>query len=140
MILINASPFTPVQQSILTGFIFWGIFTFFIYGTLWAFDKMYKEKYFDKNFYELKRTKYFFSYYEIKKGKITKHIFWLNIVAHILVLTSLSFNTAYAFNQNRLNSFISGILTFIGLLTFILIITIFGQIYKSKLKKTMKKL
>ena len=115
------------------------VYTFVIYGILRSFDKIYKEKYFDKNFYELKRTKYFFSYYEIKKGKITKHIFWLNLVAHFLIIVSLISNIVYVFNQESFIRFIRVILIII-LVSFIALIGVIGQLYILKLKKTMKKL
>ena len=136
MEIIYSSPFTPLQQSILMGFILWLWLSIFVYAALWAFDKMYKKEYND-NFYNLGKAKRFFSFYRIKSGKITKHIFWLNIVAHIWILSALCFNIAYAFNQNRVNTFVSGLLT-LGLIVFLIIITIFGQNYKSKLEKKKK--
>jgi len=139
MELIYSSPFTPVQQSILYGFTFWAIFAGLIYAGLRAFDKIYKEKYFDKNFYKLKSTKYFFSYYEIKTGVITKPIFWLNIIAHFLIIFSLISNIIYIFNQDNFARLLRVILIII-LVCFIALIGVIGQLYILKLKKTMKKI
>ncbi|MCL2521588.1 MAG: hypothetical protein FWE36_01865 [Erysipelotrichales bacterium] len=138
MELIYASSFTPVQQSILNGFAFWAIFTVLTYAGLRAFDKIYKEKYFDENIYKLKITKYFFSYYEIKTGEITKPIFWLNLVAHFLIISSLISNIAYVFNQE---SFIrlSRVILIIIFVIFMILIGIIGQLYMLKLKKTIRK-
>jgi len=129
--------FAAEPNTVIRIFLLWAVFTFSTYGALRAFDKMYKRSYKDKNHYQLGKIKWLFSFYGMMSGKITKHIFWFNIIAHIWVISALCFNIAYAFNQNRANTFVSGLLT-LGLFVFIFIITIFGQRYKSKLEKKKK--
>ena len=128
--------FAAEPNIVLMGFMFWGIFTFVVYGSLYGFDKIYKRDYKDKNIYNLRKSKWLFCFYKIKSGKITKPIFWLNIVAHIIIFLMLVFNIAYAFDVINNNSFL-GIL-FIILFGLIAAIIIMGQRYKSKLEKKKK--
>jgi len=130
---------TDEQGSIVIGLGFWAILTLTIYGWLYLFDRIYKRDYYDNNFYKLKRTKYFFSYYEIKTGEITKHIFWLNLIAHVIVLSSLYSLIAYELYPNQINGILRVILTYLGLTSLWLTIGAFCQIYKLKLEKKRKK-
>jgi len=129
--------FAAEPNFILMGFMLWGLFTFVVYGSLYGFDKIYKRDYKDKNIYTLGKSKWLFCFYRIRSGKITKPIFWFNIISHIIVLLALAFNIGYAFDLHRIVTFFSGVF-FIILFGLIATIGIIGQRYKFKLEKKKK--
>lgn len=132
MELILASPFSPLQQRIIFSFFFWILLTFMSYAFLRGFDEVYKVKYKQDNLYNIKKIKWLFVLCDYKSGKIAKHVFWLNIITHILVLSSLYFNIAFVLNQSDRNRLMSGRLTTFGLMGLLVLIAAIGIYYHSK--------
>ncbi|MCL2522851.1 MAG: hypothetical protein FWE36_08345 [Erysipelotrichales bacterium] len=115
-------------------FMFWALFTFLIYGVLRGLDKQYKNVYKFEDFYNLEKSKWLFCFYNHKSGKISKHVFWLNIFGLILILSSLVINVVFAINRSTLTGGLSGIFT-LSLILFLFIMTIPGMHYHKKHQK-----
>ncbi|MCL2522853.1 MAG: hypothetical protein FWE36_08355 [Erysipelotrichales bacterium] len=138
MELIFASPFTHEQQMFLLRLLFWITFSVAIYILLRGVDHTLKRDFIVKDLYNLGKTKWLFSFYDHKSGKIIGFIFWLNIFAHVFIISALISNIIYIINPNQTTTFISVIMT-LGLVGLLIIIGIFGYYNLYKFGKKYEK-